>query len=404
MSEEFRKKIRDYMDGKLSIEEAAEMEKELEKLEDYQAVLDEQVNNGAPAGCNNKKSGEAGNEGEMAMTKKEKRIIRWGKWKARFHNALVALAIILAVTILSGIITSVYYGSGTPSRATQFGDVVASAIAVTEPNISFGNNASIAGIFFMGMEGDLKKTVGVRDMTVGEMEVQFLFGQAGYPKIKWLLQDNSRQFAYPGTTQGNASAEGWKGLEKLPEGTVAEAYLSFDRLFETDDILQKFKDKDMTPLWFAVDTGAGSKAQAQGASDYPLLGFPYRPLWHYADWTFSNRKEEPWGKPWGLFGKKISQSVEAPEVDPYGSGALRNNNFIDTLKLLKQYESITRRVVKGQALKLKETIEYLEKQGVKIYGLAVTGPTVEILKLKGEPWISDVNVGEARLWDWNSTK
>ena len=48
-----------------------------------------------------------------------------------------------------------------------------------------------------------------------------------------------------------------------------------------------------------------------------------------------------------------------------------------------------------------ERIEYLKSHGVNIYGMVVTGPTKELLKLKENTWIASIRLGEVRLWDWD---
>lgn len=45
MSEEFRQRLKDYADGNLSDEEKNEIEREMEKLEEYQAYVNEMMDN-----------------------------------------------------------------------------------------------------------------------------------------------------------------------------------------------------------------------------------------------------------------------------------------------------------------------------------------------------------------------
>jgi len=58
---------------------------------------------------------------------------------------------------------------------------------------------------------------------------------------------------------------------------------------------------------------------------------------------------------------------EYPEVEAYGSGELREKNFIDTLELLKSYEAIADRVARGRPLDLEQRLDYLEANGVQLY-------------------------------------
>jgi hypothetical protein len=38
---------------------------------------------------------------------------------------------------------------------------------------------------------------------------------------------------------------------------------------------------------------------------------------------------------------------------------------------------------------------------VKILGVAITGPTKEILKLREDNLVGMISVGETRLWNWD---
>lgn len=391
MSEDFKKKIKDYMEGRLSGEEKDEIEKEIEKIDKYQSVIEELVER--------EETDKIPDKSSNFINGKENKILRRGKWKARFQNALTAIGIILGVTIISGIITSLFYTIGRPNKVEVYRDVVASTIAVTQPNVRLsGSGTSVNPYFTMGIEASLSKMVGASDIKAGNINVLFLFGQAGFPKRQWFLDENRRYlFSYPAGKLPVPVNSEWVKLEKLPEGTVAEAFLSFDRLYGTDEILGKFKDVDTKPLWFAVDTGVDDLSDEKNKFEFTPIGFPYNPLWHSSDWTVIKHSE---GK-WGDFGKTVTESAVAPELDPYGSGKVRDENFINTLSLLKEYEGIADRIANGPQLNIGKRIEYLKSHGVNIYGMVVTGPTKELLKLKENPLITGIRLGEVRLWDWD---
>lgn len=381
MDDELRKKVKDYMQGKLSGEESEEIEKEIRRLEEYQSVLDEYMRE-------DKKVGGPG------AGLDEKKILRRGKWKARFMNAVIVLGILLGFLFVSGIFTSLFYTLGDPPRIEEYRDVVESAVAVTEPNVMVrSTGTSVGGLFTMNMEGELTKRVGGSEMRIGNISVNFLLGQGGYPERDLFLEHNiSNGFIFPGENTSDEGTSDWDMLEKLPEGTVSEVYISLDRLYGTDEILKEIP-QDITPAWFAVDTGFDNPSSGSSIGD--VIGFPYEPLWHSGDWTVTNRKEENKG----LSGKTVTETKTAPTLEAYGSGDIRNKNFIDTLKLLEKYEGIADRIAYGPGLNIKERLEYIDKHGINIYGIVVTGPTKEILKLEDKSWAACMKLGEARLWN-----
>jgi hypothetical protein len=117
-------------------------------------------------------------------------------------------------------------------------------------------------------------------------------------------------------------------------------------------------------------------------------GFPYQPIWHYNDFKVTESKEEKWG----LFGKKVATIREYPALDAYGSGELRESNFMKSLQLMQDYRSISSRLAPG--LELDQVIQYLGSHGVKFYGVVLTGPTKELIKLKLDPSVTSIKVGE----------
>ncbi|KAJ50594.1 hypothetical protein CTM_16657 [Clostridium tetanomorphum DSM 665] len=383
LNKDFKQKLKDYTEGNLSDDEKKSIEIELQKLEDYQEFLDEQLNmddkNNSKETCFEHKNGA--------------KIIKISKWKARMQNAFTVIGIFIIFTIISGIITSIFYGSGEPNRMEIYRDVVTSTIAITEPNVKFGSSGTSIGSFFTAkITGELEKHIGSDYIRTGEININFFLGKIGYPKKNWLnTQNNGLFFSYPKSSNNDAMVKDWKKLEKLPEGTVAEASISFDKFYETDEILKKFEHKQVSPVWFAVDTGFEYK----DFIDEPI-GFPYNPIWHSDDMTLTTKTE----KKGILFSKIVFKSKSSPSVDAYGSGKLRNENFIKTLDFLNQHNKITSKVSSISKLDLQKRIDYIHSNGVKIYGMVITGPSKEILKLKQEQWIKGINVGDVQLWNW----
>lgn len=49
---------------------------------------------------------------------------------------------------------------------------------------------------------------------------------------------------------------------------------------------------------------------------------------------------------------------------------------------------------------LQERYDYIQANGFKVYGAVITGPTKELLKLREEPGIYQVQLGDVELWNW----
>ncbi|MEK4008841.1 anti-sigma factor [Paenibacillus sp. FSL H3-0333] len=401
MSEEFKEKLRQYSEGTLPEEEREELESELAKLEAYQLYLEEQMEQEEQDGQVTRSWTKTDPQGSAAPVfkkakkkRREKSIIRRGKWKARINNTLTVFSVFLIFTVISGIITTVFYN--TSDRIDTYRDVVSSAIAVTRPNTTVHLSADVHNFYRMELSGNVLKQVGSESIQVGNYTQKFLLGLANIGMFNWMDEQNGagKVFYYP-SAEGNAGGgddnSQWKRLTKLPEGTVAEAYLSLDRLYTTDELLKQLEPLSLQPVWFGAD--AGPSTRENDVVVYPL-GFPYQPMWHKDDMKTTQVTKEKTG--W--FSSVSSYTSVAPSVEAYGSGVLRDANFLKTLKLLLEHPRLTRSA--AHINQLDTSVAYLEQNGVKLYGAVVTGPVKELLKLREASWVSHLQVGEVRLWNW----
>lgn len=366
MHEEFEKKLENYLNNNLPEDEMNDMEKELDKMEIYQTLIERKVENIK--------------DRNFLSNRKMLRIIRIAKWKARFLNSFIVIGLLIAFIFICYLSTNLFYSFGSPSREEIYRNVSELAIAISKPNVTINySEVNKTAFFTMKLSANFVKRVGNTQKKVGEMDQLIYFNNTTYLNQRMYTQTN--QFYLPLQENPNAISSDWMKLQLLPEGTVAEAYIYFDRLYPTDEILQKLSDKNVEPIWFAVHTG---DLNDKNNSIQPI-GFTYHPIWLYENWE--TLKD-------GDIGTK-----KAPSLKPYDDAKLRNENFISTLKFLKKYNSITEKVV-GKRLYLDKKINFVEKNGVKILGMVITGPTKEILKLKQETWIRGVTVGEIDWWNW----
>ncbi|MWV44564.1 hypothetical protein GRF59_13095 [Paenibacillus sp. HJL G12] len=394
MSDDFKRKLIEYKNGKLSEEERAEVEQELVKMEAYQAYLDEMLEGDEDP---KDKSQSIRSANDSKMHKREARLLRRGKWKARYGTVLTLISLFIWFTFLSSIGTALFYSLGNPGYGNTDRHVIEAAIAVGYPNMEVHLSSDAGPYFNMKVKSPVTKTVGKEHMEVGDFSASFLLNWMRLYDFSWTDRgaNVNAVFQYPGSSGFN-SDQAWERLEKLPEGTVAEAFISYKRFYTTDEILQQFKGKEMDPVWFAVDSGEASARlrEFSGGVETNPIGFPTNPVWLPEDGVQSNRSEQKTG----FLTLEKTSLTSYPSLDVYGSGDLRDQNFVKTLKVLVKHKFIAKRLI--PFVDLKETLAYVEKNGVKIYGAVVTGPTKEILKLKNDPEVSAIGVGKVALWNW----
>ncbi|WP_257348737.1 anti-sigma factor [Pseudalkalibacillus decolorationis] len=376
MSDDFKNKLEAYNNGKLTKEEKIEFENELDKMEVYQSHLNNLMDEQGKA---------EENENNNEKGKKQKQLVKRGKWRARLQNALTALAIILIIMVVCISITVTYFTWGEPDRFKIYTDVIQAGVATTKPNITIGSSGTNIGFLTMKYDAELRKWIGGEHETVGELHSSFLFG----PSTE-IPNDIHQQpyFIYPEQQHMYDSPDGFDQLEHLPEGTVAELFVSLSDYYETNEVLQKFVGKNMRPTWFAVDTGVNNE------DEIGPIGFPYEGYHFKADYDISKKEGDSL-----LISEDTEQSRSTKMFD---DGEKRNKEFFEALILMEEYYSIANTFLWASSKeKLSEKINYIDENGTRIYGVVVTGPSKELLKLKEEDWIGSSAISEKRLWNWD---
>lgn len=252
MSEDFKEKLKAYTEGRLSGKEKLDMEEELEKLELYQEFLEEHLDEKDSKQLNNKPN----------IVKDADKIIKKSKWKARLQNGFITLILFYVFLAIVQTLSANYYGSGDPSKNYIYENVISRAIETTKPNAVINGSNFSSGTFFSQTVGvTYSKKIGARELGVGEVSIKFNFNRPTLASDVNPNLHNPGYFINPRLVNSNQASlniksTDWNKLEKLHEGTVAEAYITFDKLYETDEVLKKFQGKNLRLLWLAVDTGA----------------------------------------------------------------------------------------------------------------------------------------------------
>ncbi|NGP46800.1 hypothetical protein G4V62_18325 [Bacillaceae bacterium SIJ1] len=373
MSDDFKSKLEAYKKDELTETELEDFEKELEKLEESQRFLEE----------NNIEQTKDAYVGEK----------KWWRRKGSgiFKTAFSIIGMILIFTVVSTVFTTVYYSWGEPDRIDVYRNVIDHTFTITDPYGYLGGTSTNVHPFFrMEATRDIKKKVGDENIKAGEMTVNVLFSKMFYPVKEYAgkISDNKPSFSYPSTGGRNESA--WNQLDQLPEGTVVSAYVSFAQLLETNEVFQRFAEKEMDLIWMAVDTGVEEDEKII----HEPIGFPNSPIWHDDDMIVTSREEKK-----GLFGRRVVSEGSVSPSYTEGDHEMLHRQFLKTLSFLETYERKASDLYFGN-LNLSERMDYLDMNGFQHYGVVITGPTKDILQLKEEPWIRELAVDEVRFWNW----
>ncbi|PLS17438.1 anti-sigma factor [Bacillus sp. M6-12] len=306
----------------------------------------------------------------------QRRIIQTGRNTARTTNIMVSLAILLLIIPVMTILTYGFYSIG--GRADKLIDVAAKTIYVTEPNMSLEEMEieDEIGFFSMNILFDVYKRIGNEDYKMGDYDIRFALDEPDFPKKELLLEHPLSENPKPETERlfhPNASNFGfysseWTTLNKIPDGTVAEVYLSLSKLMSPKQV-EDLMPSNVEVRWLAVDTGMEKKqVDSEGVPITPL-GYPAQ-----IDTTI-----------WSPFNGREQSNEEV---------------FVDILELLKENQEVSTTVARAKSLALEDRLAYVKKHGISIYGAVVTGPTPELRKLENMKEISIMRMGEVKLWNW----
>ena len=166
----------------------------------------------------------------------------------------------------------------------------------------------------------------------------------------------------------NAIQKEREALERLPEGSVAEAVISFNDFLSPEEVDSFLQNKNIRSEWFAFHAeGPSHDSQDDGVTIEPYrltLGFP---LWS-------------------------TTSLDTDRNNIKGDVARRSATFKEDLIWLgKRYNK-----VKGIMYfpPVDKIANYVEKNGIKIYAIVVTGSAEDIKQLLKEELVRSVQLGE----------
>ncbi len=405
-----------YLRGELNVSEEQAVEAHLENCSVCRQVIDDLMaasEKQSPAARDkavNLASGHALDE------EKQRKILRRAKHKNRFSIAVFLLLLLLGLRIAGGFLSSYYFNWGQEeSRLYRTQQTAALLTEFSFPNVTLPlgirpmpTYISMAGWGHSSLEikpyfvarGSyaLQKQVGKESIVIGYLNVNHLFSSIltqwqwtdeahdeylyfFHPSQLELPQLNLREGETTGLAPDNLlSGETWEALDILPEGTVAEMSVSFRQTYSLDQVRAMLEDYDLEITWYAVDTGIESK-DIRGEHPEPLSAF-----------------KGVWGLPY--LSRNMLQQYQQFDFSEYNF--LLEKYFLDSMQHLVENEKIARRLYRGNPdeLRLAERYNYIQENGIQVYGVVLTGPTKELLKLKELENIHFPALGEIQLWNW----
>lgn len=330
---------------------------------------------------------------------RENQILKRSKWILTIKILRIFIIIVfcylmymLAITIISD------------TRGTKYEDAyyVKVATSMKNPNVymvdSWLQDDSINAIGTRNFSSYMVKRVGKEESLIGEVNVSKKF-LTSFSSIQYELPNRSDLndffFTLPNEEMKNANTEDdysqsiWQRLEKLPEGTVSEFKFTTNTLMSPEELLEKLQPYDLDVLWMPLLTGEFESftPNAYGGSVQEV-----------------NILDKI-----GLYGGH-SHGSENDKKD-FRSGSFSSTLQLDTIEQSKQFllTNMEELLEKKESYRemflgisyLEERYHFIQTNGFQVYGAVVTGPTKELLKLREEKGIHEVQLGDVELWNWD---
>lgn len=421
--EKFKQLKDKFLQGDISPEEEKAIEFHLENCTACRQMLDEWLAANETENVNLKDNLLDVANGSRLNEKKQRSILLRAKYRNRINIALSLLLLFAVLNIAGSILSSLYFNRGgensilyktqkTAALLTEFSfPNITMPLSFSPPATFFSragwghSSVEIKPYFVVKGNYALQKQVGKEKIVIGHLNINHLFSSV-LTRRQWENGEYQHYlyFYHPDQLPGldnrhghipAASEETWHVLDVLPEGTVAELSLSLLDVYSIDQVKAMLNDFDLEITWYAIATGLEGKT---------LLGRnpDYSPSAH--DNTSLQRHSAPlsaFNGAWGLPELSRNMLIQHSPVSQEDS-ALREKYFLESMRFLVENEKIARRLYQGNPrdLRLTERFQYIKDNGIQVYGIVITGPTKELLKLQELKTVHSPALGDVELWNW----
>ncbi|MDG5788601.1 anti-sigma factor [Evansella sp. AB-P1] len=387
-----------YINGECTYDEEKAIESHIQQCSDCEKLLNKDLEDqeeewlGKRNKLDNKKEKTINDLPQL----KQRELIRKAKWKNRYSNVVTFVSLFIIISVISGIFTAGFYAIGGDRSISQTAtQVVRTTTQMTMPNIYIGSGGLNTNFYFnLDINYTIHQQVGRERQAIGELNGKMILHRLNVNR-EWSdgQFDVKLHFLHPEYVENESDSEKeffnnwlnktWEALDYLPEGTVSEVAITFDQLYELDEVYDILDGFDLDIPWYAIHTGTEHDGNDRGS---PYLNAT--------------------GGIWGLNENSIFDfSPTGGSVPSRGGGDVRAEAFKTGLQFLADNERVVRQYKRHMSrdVSIQERVDYVKEHGVKTYGVVITGPTKEILRLQESHQIIYATLGEVDFWNWNGS-
>lgn len=382
MSNDFQEKLQLYKEGKLSQNEAAQIECEIDK---FNAISD-YLNN------EDKEFLEELKQQIPADSKEENRFAKLLKRRVNLRIIMMTLFSIFSVFIGTiflyfsvSSITSSLFGLNYKELYVKRATVVQLAQMFHPQYVSNRSGVGTSLFAQQNIEVSLDNTVGNTKIDEAEIRVRYSFGKPVLSKTQEVepLPLSIQDFALLISHESDPIS-GFKILEKAPQGTKSKIFVEFNQALTPEQLKENFinhiSTTDTTPLQFTPLVAFESKFVLANPSYYRFTPvFPY---------DKNNAKQ--------LEGNGLKQTqYEALDNQAH------KESLVGNLKLIRDNQRLLQVMYNNslfQNVNIDDLIKYVENNGVGYVGMYITADREALLKLQDNPLIHCMSVENIVVW------
>lgn len=315
-----------------------------------------------------------------------------GKLLGKARKALilrVAITTMLSIIILISTFFVLTPGILKAVTSPKLPNITRSLADITQftspvPVSGYGNSLASFGNYSFSITAYTYEMIGTKQKGASEVKSKYNMITGTYQSpVKPLVQ-----FTHPDVTvsdkllESRTSAIAKETLIKNGDATVAVVDISLKSVLSLEEVVTSLKDLDVKVIWMAVECGSEDfkpKNMSNGQNQYVQ-----------------------WGVPGQLFNPN---RMDTAEFD-YSSPPKYEKAVIEELKWLannKKFIAADKSLLKFQGYdnSVGNKAKYIIDNGLKIYGLRITGPSTELSKLEDKLKIRIEEVMDIDFYYWN---
>lgn len=377
MNNEFQEKLQLYKEGKLSQNEVAEIECEIDKftammdyLNDDDKAFLEELTQQIPAG-----NGEENRPAKLLKRRVNLRII--------MMTAISVFSILIIMIFLSFLTSNIamsFFGLNYKESFVKRASIVQLAQMFHPQYESHGSGVDKSLFAQQNIRVSLNNTVGNTLIDETEIKVRYSFGNPVRSETSVALPLLPTDgFSLLNGHESNPTSA-FEILEKAPQGTKAKILVEFNKALTPEQLKEHFINQisavDITPL-----VAVGSGFVLANPSYYQ-----FTPIYPY--YNNNNTKQ--------IQGNSLKQT-QYENID----NQAHRESFISNLSLIKSNKRLLQVMYYEEMfenINIDDMIKQVENNGVEYVGVYISADSKELLKLKGNAMIHCLWVENIVVW------